>query len=69
MKSSCIDCPNRHLGCQNVDKCERYKEYKTRCELINARRREENEKNAAYYGLKKNLAKKYAKTKKGAVKR
>ena len=69
MKSSCIDCPNRHLGCQNVDKCEKYREYKTRCELINSHRQTEGMKDAAYYSLKKNLAKKYAKTKKGAVKR
>jgi len=67
MKSCCYECKDRHLGCQNVDKCERYKEYKTRCELINSHRREEDEKNAAYYGLKKNLAKKYAKTRKGKV--
>lgn len=69
MNSCCYNCKDRHEACQNVDKCEKYKEYKTRCELINAHRREEDEKNAAYYGLKKNLAKKYPKTKKGAIQR
>lgn len=69
MNSCCYDCKDRHEACQNVDKCERYKEYKTRCELINSHRREENEKNAVYYSLKKNLAKKFAKTKRGGVQR
>ena len=69
MNSCCYNCKERHEACQNVDKCERYKEYKTRCELINSHRQTEGMKDAAYYSLKKNLAKKYAKTKKGAVKR
>ena len=69
MNSCCYNCKERHEACQNVDKCEKYREYKTRCELINSHRQAERIKDSVVYELKKTLAKKYAKTKKGAVKR
>jgi len=67
MKSSCKDCPDRHLGCQNTETCEKYREYKNMCDIINSSRTLDAEFRTTYYGLKKHLAKHYPKTRKGEV--
>lgn len=67
MNSSCIDCPDRHLGCQNTETCEKYREYKNKCEIIRSSRKKDSMFRTSYYGLKKSLWKNYPKTRKGEV--
>jgi hypothetical protein len=57
------DCPNRHLGCQNVSTCETYRLRVERDALISGSRRKEAILNSSVYELKKGFTK-YGRTRK-----
>jgi len=67
MNSCCYECKERHEACQNVNTCERYREYKNKCEIIRSSRKKDSMFRTSYYSLKKSLWKNYPKTRKGEV--
>lgn len=61
--SPCKGCEKRHLHCHSG--CERYNEYRSQLEKNKAERHAKVEENAFMYDIKKSVARRYDRRRKG----